>query len=715
MSNFNIWNKYFKENVINIRDYESIYKVKNKESGNYFVIIEVDKIKYISLFNEPFNEQNYLNQFILKNSLTILEKINTKEHLYIITEFYFMNLEDYLKIRQENISIDEIKQILLQLKPYFNLLRENNFVYKNLKLSNIILTNNSIDKIRFKLSDFNLYESYEETRNSKIKNINDTLLTKAPELIKHTSISTKSDIWSLGIIIYYLLFREYPYNGKTEVELFQDIISRKELKITNNNILNDLLYRMIVLDDNKRISWTDYFNHHFFKVKTIIKPILPNFNFICPNHSKIIGAYCKSCKQNICEYCMNNHHPSIHQVIPFYEIGLTNVEVNKIKFYRNEIEHNIKILNKIKNDIDTLFKKMELIKINTSIYDNDYKNNFKSYFIECLNIIKENSKIEGNITGLEILNNYHSFANNTQLKILNLTEIKSIKAHNDSILNMSVFPLSGNSISVSKDNSIKIWDPFFNLIQNISNAHEGWIISINIKDENYFATSSIDKNIKIWKKNNDNQFVINDIIPKAHNNTISKIILGANFIISCSYDGKIKFWKKMMNNQYSCINLLTHSNWINSMILIEDKNLLISSGLDGTKFWDLKTFKCINFIRNAICQYIGNNLYAFDHNDKIMIGGGNDKIIKIYSFSENKIIKEINNDFICWGICHLKERGIFLIVGKSHHLSIYRDDNYELVQNIFELNSEDICGIIELNNSLLALYSLDKLIKLYSY
>ena len=137
MSNFNIWNKYFKENVISIRDYESIYKVKNKESSNYFVVIEVDKIKYISLFNEPFNEQNYLNQFILKNSLTILEKINTKEHLYIITEFYFMNLEDYLKIRQENISIDELKQILLQLKPYFNLLRENNFVYKNLKLSNI--------------------------------------------------------------------------------------------------------------------------------------------------------------------------------------------------------------------------------------------------------------------------------------------------------------------------------------------------------------------------------------------------------------------------------------------------------------------------------------------------------------------------------------------------------------------------------------------------
>ena len=42
-----------------------------------------------------------------------------------------------------------------------------------------------------------------------------------------------SDIWSLGIIIYYLLFNEYPYNGKTKFELNKDIYSNKKLKIMN--------------------------------------------------------------------------------------------------------------------------------------------------------------------------------------------------------------------------------------------------------------------------------------------------------------------------------------------------------------------------------------------------------------------------------------------------------------------------------------------------
>ena len=42
-----------------------------------------------------------------------------------------------------------------------------------------------------------------------------TSLTMAPEVLKgeYNLISYKSDIWSLGIIIYYMLFKEYPYNG----------------------------------------------------------------------------------------------------------------------------------------------------------------------------------------------------------------------------------------------------------------------------------------------------------------------------------------------------------------------------------------------------------------------------------------------------------------------------------------------------------------------
>ncbi len=47
----------------------------------------------------------------------------------------------------------------------------------------------------------------------------------APEIIKGESYSEISDIWSLGIIIYYMLFKEFPYNRIIEITLFNEINS----------------------------------------------------------------------------------------------------------------------------------------------------------------------------------------------------------------------------------------------------------------------------------------------------------------------------------------------------------------------------------------------------------------------------------------------------------------------------------------------------------
>ena len=64
-------------------------------------------------------------------------------------------------------------------------------------------------------------------------------------------------------------------------------------------------------------------------------------------------------------------------------------------------------------------------------------------------------------------------------------------------------------------------------------------------------------------------------------------------LISCSKDNKIKIWKENNNNNYDNIKILTHSKKVCSILLLEDKNILISSGNDGTKFWNLNE---INYV-----------------------------------------------------------------------------------------------------------------------
>ncbi len=53
----------------------------------------------------------------------------------------------------------------------------------------------------------------------------------------------KRDIWSLGIVIYYLLFQNYLYNGK-EYEIKEQIKSNKQLNNINYKLLDDLVKKM---------------------------------------------------------------------------------------------------------------------------------------------------------------------------------------------------------------------------------------------------------------------------------------------------------------------------------------------------------------------------------------------------------------------------------------------------------------------------------------
>ena len=171
------------------------------------------------------------------------------------------NLEDYLNIRKEPLSIDEIREILIQLNEILKITEKENIIFKDLKPSNILITYSKIDEIEIKLCKISTNELIDNTKSNSIEGV---CFTTAPEILKGESISKKSDLWSLGIIIYYMLFKEYPYNGKTE-EILNQINSNKILKNIHEKELNDLIYRMLKINENERISWNNYFNHIFLR------------------------------------------------------------------------------------------------------------------------------------------------------------------------------------------------------------------------------------------------------------------------------------------------------------------------------------------------------------------------------------------------------------------------------------------------------------------
>ena len=133
------------------------------------------------------------------------------------------------------------------------------------------------------------------------------------------------------------------------------------------------------------------------------------------------------------------------------------------------------------------------------------------------------------------------------------------------------------------------------------------------------------------------------MINNAYNDSIKKIIYNSEGnLISCSFDGLIKIWE-LKNGEYKNIKTLNHTSYVESILLLENKNILISAGF-GFKFWNLTNDNII-FSNNYISTDCNNGLELLDE-DKIIICNDNKSLI-IISISKLKIIKEIKIDYEC--------------------------------------------------------------------
>jgi len=293
-------------------------------------------------------------------------------------------------------------------------------------------------------------------------------------------------------------------------------------------------------------------------------------------------------------------------------------------------------------------------------------------------------------------------------KIIDLKLIKTINVNNNSINSISIFP-SGNIVLIS-DKSIKILDLNFNILQYIQNAHEKIITYIDIKDENNFITCSYNKEIKIWIKNK-NKFIVNQNLINAHYNYINQVKYYLNNkIISCSLDKTVKIWEEN-NNIFQLIISLFHSFSVFSILILEDKNKLISSGLNGTIIWNLNNFELINIFKEVGCYY--NNGLCRISEDKIIIV--EDKSLKIISLSEEKIIKNILIPFRCITICKNEEEGIFFIEDFNKNIKIYNNDNYECIKTIKSTHNFYFNGFIKLKNNSFVSFSNDGRIHIWLF
>ena len=91
-------------------------------------------------------------------------------------------------------------------------------VHRDLKPANILATGES----KLKIADFGFGIKAQLLTKSSKYNVGSPLYM-APQSLKRNEYSFKSDIWSLGVIFYEILFSDTPWKAKTEKQLQKKI------------------------------------------------------------------------------------------------------------------------------------------------------------------------------------------------------------------------------------------------------------------------------------------------------------------------------------------------------------------------------------------------------------------------------------------------------------------------------------------------------------
>ena len=239
-------NRYKIVSSIDKGSYGSIYKAIDLEKNIYVAIKQLKNINNFYDDEKFYNEIDIMIQLKSLYSVKLLDKFVYDNYFYIVMELYDTNLKNYVN-EKNGLTINEIGQILFQLNYVFLLMYENKIIHRDLKPENLLIKyiNDDNNNIEIKLSDYGLGKNYDE---NKLMDENvGTQLTMAPEVFLGKKYNNKADLWSIGVIIYFMYFNEYPFQNSNE------LLNGKLKKIPIDEEFKNLLLSLLKVEVVERI------------------------------------------------------------------------------------------------------------------------------------------------------------------------------------------------------------------------------------------------------------------------------------------------------------------------------------------------------------------------------------------------------------------------------------------------------------------------------
>ena len=202
------------------------------------------------------------------NIVTIHEVGECDDIRYIAIEFIDGQTLREL-IETKNLSVDEIIDITSQVASALSAAHKAGIIHRDIKPENIMRRADGLVKIL----DFGIAKLVEQQSGSDFGNtkaesraqtevgvVLGTVNYMSPEQARALPVDERTDIWSLGVVLYEMLLNELPFRGATQMDTLVSILERQPQslkKLERHGPVQNVVTKAIHKEREKRYQTTD--------------------------------------------------------------------------------------------------------------------------------------------------------------------------------------------------------------------------------------------------------------------------------------------------------------------------------------------------------------------------------------------------------------------------------------------------------------------------
>ena len=246
--------KYYKGRLLGKGGFGECFEFKSIENNQIYA----GKILKKSLLSKGRNKYKLISEINIHrelhhpNIVKFDHYFEDENNIYILLELCEnQTLRNLIKNRKHLTEL-EVQCYMIQLINAIKYIHSNLIIHRDLKLSNIFLT----DKMELKVGDFGLAAKLSHKRERRTTMCG-TPNYMAPEIANknYHEHSFEVDIWSLGIIMFVLLIGRFPFEAENYDKLYQQIkyypVQFSE-NIRISKAAEDLITQILVKKPEKR-------------------------------------------------------------------------------------------------------------------------------------------------------------------------------------------------------------------------------------------------------------------------------------------------------------------------------------------------------------------------------------------------------------------------------------------------------------------------------